>query len=569
MSVRTSTPRSSFTGGSGPPPVSPVRRSRLQEKQELQELNDRLAACIECYHGLDGEKQALLQRLDESEEAASSECRITRSRYQGELDGSRQRLERTTTERARLEVELGRVSEEHRQLQQRNAKTESKLKSALAQLRDLEKSLNSKNAELATVLSEKRNLEKDVSELRVQLAEAKSVANNVKTQLDDEMLQRCDLTNRVQTLKEELDFQNSFHEQKITEIKRYYDSRHETIDSRCQQEYENKISEVLQELRNDQWEQIKQFKGDLNRNFEAKLESAQQTAEMHSKGARAANEELVALKTRTDTLTSQLQQCQKQNSTLQTKVQDIEMLLQRERAISRQKLEDKDREIAEIWKKLQDQLNEHGELLDVKLGLDMEISTYKKMLEEEEKRFNLTPTPPSHRGGHTSSRGKRRKMADASSARNNYETREHMHSTGKIILEEIDNEGRFIKLKNISNKDQPLNGWIIKREFDDLPTITYKFPASFTLKAGQVVTIWADNDDSKLSRELVWKYQKSWGIADDVRVALLDVNGKEVASRTIVKIPGRKSGEEDNEDVREHRSWPESRPMRRDRLRRN
>jgi len=79
--------------------------SRVQEKNELASLNDRLASYIERVRQLETENTRLTRIVQTQEETVSKEVTGIKGLYEGELTSARKLLDDLAKEKAKLQFE--------------------------------------------------------------------------------------------------------------------------------------------------------------------------------------------------------------------------------------------------------------------------------------------------------------------------------------------------------------------------------------------------------------------------------------------------------------------------------
>uniref|UniRef100_A0A9J7XE44 Lamin B2 n=1 Tax=Cyprinus carpio carpio TaxID=630221 RepID=A0A9J7XE44_CYPCA len=524
-------------------PLSPARISRLQEKEELSALNDRLAVYIDRVRSLELENDRLLVKVSEKEEVTTREVSGIKSLYEAELADARRVLDETARERAKLQINLGKANSELEEVTRNYKKKDGDLALAQARIKELEAQYNKKEAALNTALSENKSLSAELADLKAQLAKVSplTLISASSKQLEAETLMRVDLENRCQSLAEELEFRKTMFEEEVRETRHRREKRMVEVDSGIQQDYEFKLAQALQDLRRQHEEQVQIYKDELQQTFRAKLDNAKVSSDLNDKAVLTAREELQEAHMRIEGLSYQLSALQKQASAAEERIRELEDMLSSDRDKYRRQLDAKEREMAELRECMQQQLNEYQELLDVKLALDMEINAYRKLLEGEEDRLKLSPSPSSRvtvsrstasstsmSSRSTRAKRKRVELEEASTAAPKVQISQEAEATGSVSVEEIDLEGKSVTLRNNSDKDQSLGSWRLKRQIADGEEITYKFSPKFVLKAGQTVTVWSADAGVSHSppSDLLWKSQSSWGTGEKILTLLVNSSGE-------------------------------------------
>ncbi|XP_071845728.1 lamin-B2.L-like isoform X3 [Apostichopus japonicus] len=519
---------------------SPHIITREQEKDQLVHLNDRLAAYIDKVRSLELENNRLQLQISSIEETVNSERSNIREVYEKELEDARRLLDETAGEKARLQIEAGKYRAEVDDLKPRVKKLEKDLNAANHRIGGLESSLAEKDGRNRALANEKRNLEDQLNDLRKELEKKDKQLLVAKKQVEEETVVRVDLENRLQSLKEELAFKEQLYKEELKEH-----SIKQTVDFSSMDlggDINTSLLDSLQELRDQHNEQADMFRSETENLYTSKLNDLKTIAERYRNQYTKCHDELREIKSSQDDKDSEITALRAQNDALVARIKDLEKQMRIEHEIHREALDNRDKELQNMREAMAEQLKMYQELMNIKLTLDAEITTYRKLLEGEETRLRIDSTPPAQKKTpkKQKTKGPDRSQRRGQKRRRVEDTRSTVHSStaaGVVAIEDSDPEGEYIKLHNTSETDQPLGGWVLKRSVDGGDEATYKFTSKYVLKGGAEVTVWSTGSGEKqdLPTDIVGKNVESWGVGEKINTTLIDASGEVMASRNLLR----------------------------------
>nr|CAC81063.1 Lamin [Molgula oculata] len=394
-------------------PLSPAVASRKHEKEQMVNLNNRMAVYVEKVRSLENENSQLTYQVSTYEETSKREVTNIKAVYENELNAMRKSYDAVCNEKAALELEnqgLREKAESEKSRADALAKDNARLE---IKVKDLSEINRQKEALYAEANKERNDAVKELKKLKEQLAERTEEAQTNAQLLQEETLKRIDAQNLNSTLREQIEFKEKLYGEQLNEARKKHQVRVTQIDQQVKVDFESKLEQCIIDLRDQQNMELEQYKEDLDKQYSGKLESIRRQLDMaHSDRLKGDEERRLAV-SKVRKLEATISSLQQEVNMNMKKISELESRLDHEQQMKRAAVQaaEQERDAARI--KLDEMEKDYADLLNIKLQLDMEINTYRSLLEEEEQRLNISPSP---QGGRTRSRaGKKRKRVQKES----------------------------------------------------------------------------------------------------------------------------------------------------------
>jgi myosin heavy subunit len=361
--------------------------SRIDEKNSLVGLNDRLAKILARNRQLEEENKRLDNQVKDADCKLSELSKELKHSFQDDNEKLRKLLEETEKEKVKLGLALRKSDADWNDAVGKLKKKEDDLKDLQKQIQDLDHKLTAAAANAKKSEDDKEKLAKEKADLSDENKKLAQELNKVRDILEKECLSKVELQNQMRNKGEEIQWKVQVQQQEFSQLKSPKGRADSPDAKKLKSEYDAKLADAIKQLRSDCEQQIHANREEQGGLYLKKEEALKGQVDRLKNANEAQMGELKAVQNKLVTLEKKITAIDGEKMMLLMSLKDAETGWAADKknfATERANLENL---IGSMQEERQVLINDYQGLMEVKVALDNEIATYRALLEGEEERL--------------------------------------------------------------------------------------------------------------------------------------------------------------------------------------